>query len=115
MTRISPADQILLLLRAQLERADRAKRQTARRTGSTSQAKGNAIERTREILRNDDLPEQDARRALISALLLEDFGEVSVNDPQFQSLVDRVVTAIEADETAKALLVRATIELKTSN
>lgn len=107
MARITNADQVLLLLRAQLERADKLKRRATTRTPSGETPKQSAVERLRAVVADKDIPEDQLHRALISALLVEDFGEEALNQPLFQNLVSRVTETIMKDKDTKALLQRA--------
>jgi hypothetical protein len=112
MTRINPADQILLMLRAQLERAGKAKRANPQAPRTSMRSKRDALERVRDTIAKGDAPPQELRRALVSALLVEDFGETTLNDPQFQNLVDRVMATIQHDEQTNTILENALTSLR---
>ena len=60
---------------------------------------------------NDGLSQKELSRALISGLLLEQFGEELVNTAQFQGLVDDILTQLVTDTDANTLLSAATVEL----
>jgi hypothetical protein len=112
MTRINPADQILLMLRAQLEHAGKTKRANLQAPRTTTRSKRAALERVRDTLTTGDAPLQEMRRALVSALLVEEFGESTLNDPQFQNMVDRVIATIQRDEKTNTILESALSSLK---
>ncbi|HZF44888.1 MAG TPA: hypothetical protein VEZ26_01020 [Sphingomonadaceae bacterium] len=109
MTRINHVDQVLLLLRQQLQRLDKS---TRSRKGSTSSAAGaqrrpTAAGRVEAVLRADDLSDEDLARTLISALLVDEFGEAAANDPAFQNMASEVHRIIASDPQAAGLLVEA--------
>jgi hypothetical protein len=98
---------VLLLLRAQLERAQRGKRvKTDRRSPRTG-----AMSRVRELANTDGLSEAEVARALIAGILSEEFGAEITIEPRFQAMVDDVRRMIERDDAGKALLKRAIAQL----
>ncbi|MCB5423821.1 hypothetical protein H0274_01010 [Altererythrobacter sp. CC-YST694] len=106
MTRINQVDQVLLLLRQQLQRLDKSGRA---RKGSASSATGvqrrsPAAGRVEAVLRADDLSDEDLARTLISALLVDEFGEAAANDPAFLHMAGEVHRIIAADPQAAKLL-----------
>lgn len=112
MTRINPADQILIMLRAQLEHAGKTKRARPQAPRTSTRSKRSALERVRNTLTTGDAPLQELRRALVSALLVEEFGETTLNAPQFQNLVDRVMATIQHDQEANTILETALSALR---
>ncbi|WP_135212627.1 hypothetical protein [Vitreimonas flagellata] len=114
MTRINPADQILIMLRAQLEHAAKTKRASPQAPRTSSRSKRAFLERIRDTLATGEAPPQELRRALVSALLVEEFGETTLNDPQFQNLVDRVMSTIQRDQEANIVLENAFNSMKSS-
>ena len=70
MTRITNAEQVLLLLRTHLERAQRSERRRTQRRN----AKPSPLERAQRLASTEGLSEADLSRALIAGLLTEEFG-----------------------------------------
>lgn len=113
MTRISNVDQVLLLLRQQLQRmskADRSRKSGA--TSSTSRKRETAARRLEAIVQRDDLADDDLARTLLGALLVDEFGEAAANDHKFQRLVDEVYRVITSDTQARSLLESAMREVR---
>ncbi len=109
MTRISNVDQALMLLRQQLQqmtKADRSRR-GARASHSSAQQRKSAAERIEALTRSGDLTEDELARALIGALLTDEFGDDAANDHRFRKLADEVHRIIASDTKAKALLAEA--------
>ncbi|OJW72044.1 MAG: hypothetical protein BGO57_01930 [Sphingomonadales bacterium 63-6] len=109
MTRINQVDQVLLLLRQQLQRLDKSNRA---RKGSASSAIGvqrrpPAAGRVEAVLRTDDLSDEDLARTLVTALLVDEFGEAVANDPAFQHMASEVHRIIASDPQAASLLAEA--------
>lgn len=107
MTRITNAEHVLMLLRAQLERAQRPARKRAEGRGG----KPGPLERVQQLASAEGLSEADVARALIAGLLTEEFGPELAVEPRFQSMVDEVRGLIERDEAGRALLRRAIAQL----
>lgn len=112
MTRVNNVDQILILIQAHLDRLEKTKKHArtdpARRSASTTRA---PLERVRELAAADSASQAELARALIAALLAQEFGADLSNDIRFQDLVDRVNEALAADERAAVLLTSAIQEL----
>ena len=111
MTRITNADQILALLRTQLERAEK-KRATSSKTTPSEGADAGPVERLRSATAANALPPDQFDRALIAALLTDQLGPAIANAPGFANLVEEVLTAIAADSGAKQLLLDARAQLR---
>jgi hypothetical protein len=109
MTRITNAEQVLILLRAHLERAQRSSRG---RTQARS-AKPGPMERVQRLANAEGLSEADVARALIAGLLTEEFGAGFAAEPRFQAMVEDVRAMIERDEKARVVLRKALAELVT--
>lgn len=114
MTRISNVDQVMLLLRQQLQRMSKTDRQqkSGKTTAAAPQRREAALGRIEEITRADELSEDDLARTLVGALLVDEFGEAVANDPKFQSLIGEVHRIIAADADTKALLLEALREVR---
>lgn len=100
-----------MLLRAQLERAKKSGRKTKSGAVALSGVKRGPMSRVRSMALNDGLSQKELSRALISGLLLEQFGEELVNTAQFQGLVDDILSQLVSDTDANKLLGAATVEL----
>lgn len=112
MTRITHADQVLMLLRTHLERSARA--HEAKRSKSSPRGKSerrSAVARVQDIAAATTLGEDEIERVLLSGLLEEEFGSGLVNDPNFQELVDKVRSAINQDPASQTLLRQAVRQL----
>ncbi|MGK6317895.1 hypothetical protein [Sphingomonas sp. DT-204] len=111
MTRIGAADQILLLLREQLRKAER-------RTGrGRSEEAGKAgpvdpHQRLAALASLESLPDRDLRRAMIRGLLAERFGEELTSDPAFEAVALEVVRIMEDSPETQALVDSAIASLK---
>jgi hypothetical protein len=113
MTRISNVDQVLMLLRQQLDRLGKSGR--ARKSGSAGasapQRRQSAAGRIEAVMRTDDLSEEDLGRTLVAALLVDEFGEGAANDHKFRKLADEVYRIVASDSEAKRLLTDALKEI----
>lgn len=95
MTRIGNVDQILLLLREQLQRTGEA-RVRARRAQAEAgdRAEQRPLDRARTLASLDAIDPEERRRLIVRTLLLEEFGEKAGADSAFASLVDRVLAMV---------------------
>lgn len=113
MTRIGNVDQVLLLLREQLQRA--GSNREADRSGKATRANAAAprpIERARGLAALDALSEEEVRRAVLRGLLADALGEALASDPGFQAIVDEVFAIIAAMPEGGDLLDRAVAQLR---
>ncbi|MBC7768239.1 MAG: hypothetical protein H7124_05580 [Phycisphaerales bacterium] len=104
MTRITNADQVLLLLRAQLQRSEKQRRKETSRTNAGRSERGRPLERLKGLIDEGRTPHAELARAMIAAVLADDLGEDVVNEPRFQAMVEQVWTTIERDPASSALL-----------
>jgi hypothetical protein len=111
VTKVSNSDHVLMLLRAQLERAKKAGRAGKAQPKKTTDIREGPVSRVRSLALYDNLTQSDLARALVSGLLLEHFGEEIVNAAKFQALVDEIVSQLGANTAGKELLDQATVEL----
>lgn len=114
MARINNVDQILILLQAHLERLEQRKKSGAATPARAAKTTSNArspLERVQALATTEALSEDDLGRALIGALLSQEFGPELVSDIAFQHVVDEVSKAIAADADASALMRRAIAQL----
>jgi hypothetical protein len=115
MTRVTNVDHILLLLQAQLERMERQKRMAEATKPRT--ARGGAqdsLAHVRALAGADGHADSDIERALVAALLTQEFGAETASDAGFQVIVERVAKAIAADDEGASLLRRAALSLAKS-
>jgi hypothetical protein len=113
MTRISNVDQVLLLLREQLQRTGKKRATGARsRTGRADPAAARPLDRVRGLAALDALNEEEVRRAVVRGILTEEFGEGVGNDAALQRIVDDVVRIIGEAPGGSDLLNRAVAQLR---
>jgi len=115
VTRITQSDQIVLLLRQQLQRV--ATRKDVRGKDRTAKSAGreNAGNRVEALAALRDLPQDDIERALLRMLLIEEMGETIGNDPKFQGVIDKVHRLIRSDPETRLLLSKALQALNGEN
>lgn len=105
MTRISNSEQVLAIVRAQLQRM--AKRGKADKSGRTEKADTKPLD-TRQTIEAlcavKGLSDEDFARGLVSTLLIEEFGETIANAPAFHAAVEKTVAALRADDSVRARL-----------
>jgi len=108
MEPVSNVDRLTLLLREKL--AERAKATRGTPAGSARQiAEAGGI---RALAAMGDVDERQFRRALVQSALVNHFGSRLMNEAGFQQVVEQVVAAIEADDSARELLGRAAAEAR---
>lgn len=113
MTRVGTIDQVLLLLREQLQRSGKARDPSrANGAGRSGRAHARPLERVRALATLDSLGEEDVRRALVRGLLTEELGEGIANDAAFQRIADDVLRIIGEMPGGPALIDRAIAQLK---
>lgn len=115
MTRIGNVDQVLLLLREQLERSGRGRNvEHGARTSRSDTTTAPPLDRARALAGLDGLPEDEVRRAVVRGLLVDAFGESMSNDPAFQSVVDDVLRIIADMPGGAELIDRAVAQLRSA-
>jgi hypothetical protein len=107
LTRIAASDQVLLLLREQLQRLGRGKGARSERAGGPKEVSPRAIERLKALAGRGGVGEEELRRTLVRAVLTEELGERLANEPGLQAIVDDVFRIISDSEEGRALLDRA--------
>ena len=112
MTRISQADQVLLLLRERLQRMDRSRAGRSGGAGGPRGATPKPLARLQAMPALDRLTEEEFRRTLVRAVLAEELGDGIASDPAFQALTDDIFRIIAESEEGKALIDRAAGELR---
>lgn len=111
MTRITNTEHILLLLRAHLQRSQKARRKSVDQKTQLSASQRDPLVRIQELVRHGSLPQEDVQRAVIQGLLLNEIGDKLSNEAKFQTLIDDVFGLIRRDQAMVELLNRAIREL----
>lgn len=111
MTRISNADQVLLLLHEQLDRLSKKSANKSAKARSVSIGTPEPMARLRARAAQDGLAEDDLKRALVRSLLTQQLGDGIANDPAFEAIASDVARVIERTEEGRALLDRALAQL----
>lgn len=113
MTKVGNVDQVLLLLREQLQRSGRGRGTTAKARATQAEASSaSPLDRVRALAVLDTLDEEELRRAVVRGLLAEQFGEAVGNDPALIAIVDQVSRIIDETPEGRALMDRALAQLK---
>ena len=112
MTRINTSEQVLLLLREQLQRLDRSRGARTGRTGRAAKATPRPMARLQALAALDQVGEQEFKRTLVRALLSEKVGEGIANDPAFQAVIDDVFRIINDSAEGRGLMDRAAQRLR---
>lgn len=111
MTRITNADQVLLLLRGHLQRAQRQRKKDGPGAPERKQIRQGPLDRVQQLAGAEKLTDAGISRALIAGLLAEEFGAAVANDPSFQQMIDDVRQIIDNDESGRELLKNAVSQL----
>lgn len=111
MTRVGPADQLLLLLQERL--ATLGKDRTGKAALSFPR-EPDALTRARALAAFEGLDPDERRRAVIRGLLVRQFGDGVANDPAFAGVAAEVARIIGEDEGARDLLDRVFADLTPS-
>jgi hypothetical protein len=112
MTRVGNVDQVLLLIREQLQRSGRGRGASRAALGASAEPASGPIERMRALAMLDTLEERDLRRAVVHGLLADQLGEGVANAPELVAIIDRVIRTIEETPEGRALTDRAIGQLK---
>lgn len=105
MTRITNADQVLLLLRSHLERSGRSRRKGgAAKTANSTPSHPTSLQRVQEIAQAEALSDDDIKRTLISCILIDEFGPDVVNDAKFQDVINDVTRVLNQNSKGRRLL-----------
>lgn len=115
MTRITNADQVILLLQAQLQARKKIDKKKMAAAEGVKDLKQPPLVRVKSIAGDEGLAEEEVHRALIGGVLTEEFGPAIANDPAFQRVIDNVMSAISGDARGNEMLKKAVAQLKASN
>lgn len=110
MTRISNSDHVLVLLREQLQKLGRTRRESAGRAAEVRGSTPRPIARLQAMATPDE--GEEFRRTLVRAILTEEMGEAMANDPAFHAVVDDVYRMISASPDGQDLIDRAGRQLR---
>lgn len=112
MTRITNSDQILAIIRNQLQRlSERSRAQGSGKATRKAPAVMTSPERLAALNAIDGLTDEEFARGLVRTLLEDAFGEKLGNSPGFLDLVDRTLAVMQADPQTAALLRQIRSEL----
>lgn len=113
MTRIGNLDQVLLLIREQLQRTARARTASAKaRPGQAETLSARPLDRVRALAALDTLEEEELRRVIVRGLLAERFGDAVGNEPALIAIVEEVSRIIGETPEGRELMDRALAQLK---
>jgi hypothetical protein len=110
MTRIGNTDQVLLLLREQLQKLGHNRKERTGRSGPVRKSTPRPIERLQAMGSYEE--GEEFRRTLVRAILTEEMGEAMANDPSFQAVVDNVYRMLSATADGQDLIDRAGRQLR---
>ncbi len=112
MTLITNSDQILAIIRNQLQRmSERLRAQKTSKTARAASPRMTSAERLAVLNAIEGLTDEEFARGLIRSLLEDELGEKLGNSPKFLDLVDRTTTIMQADPQTAALLRQVRNEL----
>lgn len=105
MVMIGNVDQVMALVRSQLERMSRDKRAgTSGKATRSGQARATDKSRLQALSNLSDLPDSEFERLFVGALLSREFGEDVSQDPRFQSVVDRTWQILRDDAELRGVI-----------
>jgi hypothetical protein len=111
MTRIGNVDQVLLLLREQLQRTGGTRKGARKSTDRTEKTGARPLDRVRALAALETLDEDEVRRAVVRGILTEEFGEDVGNDAALHAITADVVRIIGEMPGGRELLDRAVAQL----
>lgn len=113
MTRVTASDQVMMLLREQLQRMRGGERGRASRTGAAkAEVTDRPLARARGLAAQGELTDEEFRRTLVRAILAEQFCGQADGDPSFQGIADDVFRIVSESEEGRELLDRAAHQLR---
>lgn len=112
MTRINSSEQVLLLLRAQLQHLEREKElRKSARSSKTPEGRSPLADRMQLIARLEALSDEERGRLFVTTVLTKEFGEEFANDPKFLSISSQVYDALSRDDAGRALIREALAQM----
>ena len=112
MTRVGNTEQVMALVRNQLQRM--AKREKTAKSQKTAKPEARTLssrERVEALGAIRDLSDDDFAQGFVRALLGEEFGETVTASPGFQQVVERTAGMMRRDPETAALLQRVRTQL----
>jgi hypothetical protein len=113
LTRVARAEEVLLLLRAHLQRAQRA-RSKSKSTGASA-TRTKALDRVQALASTESLSDAEFEHALVAGMLEEQFGSATKNDVKFQAMVREIVEIVRGDDAGRELMTKAAEQLRTQS
>ncbi len=104
MTRITPSDQVLLLLRAQLQEISRARTQKPDKPNRQRPIRQSPLERMQALEQFDDWTDESKQKALVRSILAEELSPALANEPRFIAICNDVHRVLTEDAEGQALL-----------
>ena len=104
MVSVSNVDQIMLLVRSQLNRIARDKRAASTQKTGKAKAPDTPSSPLGAIRGLGDIDDREFDRLVVRALLIDQFGESLSGDPSFEQIADRTLSTMMSDDALKAQL-----------
>lgn len=105
MTRVGNTEQIMALVRNQLQRMSKREKSTkTQQVRKTENKPLNQRERVQALAAIEDLSSEDFSQGFVRALLSEEFGPEVSHSPAFQQVVEKTAAAMEADPQIASLI-----------
>lgn len=112
MTRITNTDQVLNLIRAELQKMDRTRRSKLKPGQVASQDHSRSpLERLFSAEAFHALSEEEQHRAFIRGIMTEAFGASYANDARFISIAGNIYEALTATDDGRNLIRKALASL----
>lgn len=113
MTRITNADQVVIILRNQLQRMQSTPKKQKTDSKKTRDTEGeNPLDRLKSLAESEQFSDAEMHRALVQSILTHEFGTEISNDPKFQSIISQISQLLGSDDDTKQLMQSALSELK---
>lgn len=114
MTRITNSDQVLNLIRAELQKLERSRKSKVKPAAISSQDSSRSpLQRLSSAPAFHALSEEEQHRAFIRGIMTEAFGAALANDARFIALAGTVYETIRESEDGLDLLRRALAQINT--
>lgn len=111
MTRVSNADQVLLLLHEQLGRLGKERSTRGMSASPVRSGTPEPMARLRALAARDGISEEEMKRALVRSLLVQQLGEALGTDPAFEAIAGDVIRIIGESPAGRDLLDQAMQQL----
>jgi len=113
MVMINNVDQVMALVRGQLNRMARDKKvASGKKAARAEQTRATRETRLQALGNLSDLPDEEFGRTLVGALLSREFGEEVAQDPRFQPIVEQTWLIMREDGALRAAMrdIRGTLQ-----